>query len=245
MPGRYLSIKKKSGKRMVLRRRPRRYRKAGPRLYRGHGGFNIVRKLPLMTITSASVAGLYTLNDPTGTCITLGTPSAAPGTTGLYDIPFSMKFSLNQLQTFTDITQIADQYYLNNVLVKLVSGFQAATGVGAPTPWVEYIQDKDDAAVPTLAQMRQKMGVKTKFFGPTRTRIQMGVRPRVADEVFSSGITTGYAVGARVQWINCDYPAVEHYGIKGILHNVYSNGTSNQGLLTFDVSFKVSAKDLQ
>lgn len=239
-------------KRRTVRKPARKYRKyaSKPRNYRmnkpagSKGGFYLTRKLPVITLSSSSVAGLATLNDPTGTCLQYTVLGASPGTTGQYDVAFSLKFSLNQLQAFTDITQIADQYKINSVLVKLSSGFQVATGVGAAVPYVEYIQDHDDASVPTLAAIRQKMGVKTKYFGPTRSMIKMGVRPRTADEVYSSGVATAYGLN-RPQWINCDYPAVEHYAIKGIIHNMYLNGTANQGLLSWDISFGVSAKDLQ
>lgn len=211
---------------------------------RQNGGFNLTRKLPVITLCSSAVAGLATLTDPTGTCFQYSVLGASPGTTNQYDVAFSLKFSLNQLLSFTDITQIADQYKLNSVLVRLASGFQVATGTGAAVPYVEYIQDHDDAAVPSLNLMRTKMGVKTKYFGPNRNIIKMGVRPRVSDEIYSTGISTGYSVG-RPQWINCDYPAVEHYAIKGIIHNMVLNGTPNSALLNWDISFNVSAKDLQ
>lgn len=210
-----------------------------------HGGFTLVRKMPLITLSSSGAGvGLAVLNDPTGTCLQYTVLGASPGTTGQYDVAFSLKFSLNQLQSFTDVTQIADAYKINNVLVKLSSGFQVATGVGAAVPYVEYVQDHDDATIPTLAQIRQKMGVKTKYFGPTKQMIKMGVRPKTADEIYNNGVTTAYGVN-RTQWINCDYPATEHYAIKGIIHNMYLNGTANQGLLTFDISASVSARDLQ
>lgn len=233
-------------RRVVRRRRPlRKNRMMRTKNYIvKQGGFVITRKLPLITVTSGAVAGLFTLNDPTSTCLTLGTASASPGTVGLYDVPFSLKFNLTQLQSYTDITSIADQYKINSVLVKLSSTYQASTGVGQGPAWVEYIQDHDDGAVPSISQLRQKMGVKTKYFGPNRNCIKMGVRPRVADEVYNNGVTTGYAV-PRAMYINAEYPAVEHYGIKGILHNMYSNGSSNQGTIFADISFSVSAKDLQ
>lgn len=209
------------------------------------GGFFIHRKLPLITmVSSAAGVGTLTLNDPTGTCVQYSVIGASPGTTNQYDVAFSLKFALNQLQQFTDITQIADQYKIQSVLVKVMSGFQMSTGVGAAPLWIEYAQDHDDAAVPSLALMRAKMATKSKWFGPTRTLVKMGVRPRTADEIFNNGVTTAYGVNGP-QWINSDYPAVEHYAIKGIIHNAYLDGTANKALLTFDISFNVAAKDLQ
>lgn len=228
-----------------MRRNPLWGLKYGKR--NANGGFNIVRKLPLITLTSAGVVGAFTLNDPTTTCVTLGTASASPGapTNTQFDVPFSLKFNLAQLLSYTDITQIADQYKINSVLVRVSSVYQVSTGVGQGPVWIEYIQDHDDAAPPSISQLRTKMGVKNKYFGPTRSTIKMGVRPRIADEVYRSGVLSAYAVGPKNQWINAEYADVEQYGIKGILHNMYSTGTANQGNITFDISFNVSAKDLQ
>lgn len=246
MPGRFYRRRRPVRKVVRKRRqvRPKNYRM---RKYAGaKGGFFLTRKLPLITSFASSTVGAITVNDPTGNCLTMSVTGASPGApAGLYDVAFSMKFSLNQLQNFTDITQISDQYKLHSVKVKLTSGYQVSTtSIGNVVPWVEYIQDHDDATIPNAALMRQKMGVRSKYFGPTKTVINMGVRPRCADEIYSNSIATAYAVD-RPQWINCDYPAVEHYGIKGILHNVLLNGTTNQGLLTWDISTSLSAKDLQ
>jgi len=111
---------------------------------------------------------------------------------------------------------------------------------------LEYIVDQDDAVLPTLALMREKMGVKTKYFTPTRPAISIGLKPRFADQVFNNGITTAYAIAPRAEYINSTYPGVEHYGIKGVLHNVQLAGAGSGGnLFDVDVTIKVVAKDFQ
>lgn len=225
----------------MIRRNPlygQKYKKRA-----SNGFFTVVRKLPVITFQSSAVAGLYNLTDPTGTCLSLGTPTAAPGSSTTYDIPFSLKFSLNQLLSHTDITQIADQYKILSVMVKVSSGYQVATGLATQVPFIEYIQDYDDATVPNINIIRTKMGVRTKYFGPNTNVLFMGVRPKFAQEVFSSGITTGY--GARKGWLDCNNDSVEHYGIKGIFHNVALPAISNNATFTLDISFNVAAKDLQ
>lgn len=244
MPGKFLG-KRKYVRRVRKGRPVRKFRMGRNKNHRLKGSLFLIRKLPLITLTSNTLSGTFTLNDPTATCVTLGTATASPGTVGLYDVPFSMKFSLSQLMSYTDITQIADQYKINSVYVRVNSTYQVSTGVGQGPAWIEYIQDHDDATPPTLSQLRTKMGVKTKYFGPTRSNISMGVRPRIADEVYRSGVLSAYAVGPKNQWINAEYPDVEQYGIKGILHNMYSNGAANQGMISFDIAVSVSAKDLQ
>lgn len=240
--------KKKYAPKSRLVRRKRLARRP-MRRPRRTGGFLIARKTALIqTYSNASVAGTIVKVDPTGTCLSLGTPVAITGTSNCYDIPFSMLFRLDQLMNSGDITSIADKYKINSVKVKVhVNGLSNIylNNAGSTQPWIEYIQDHDDAAVPTLAQIREKMGVKTKFFTGARMAVTMGVRPKVADTIFGSGVSSAYAVG-RSQYINTAYPNAEHYGIKGVLHNVQLSGTANvSSLFDWDVTQYVSVADLQ
>lgn len=235
-------------------RRPRRKyqakRRPMRRRYARKGFVKIARKTALIqTYSNASVAGTIVKVDPTGTCLDLGTPVLITGTSNCYDIPFSMKFRLDQLMNSTDITNLCDQYKINSVKVDLhVNGMSNIylNNAGSTQPWLEYIQDHDDATVPTIAQIREKMGVKTKYFSGNRFKVSMGVRPRVADAIFGSGVTTAYAVNKKSQWINATYPNAEHYGLKGVLHNVQLSGTANvSSLFDWNVTQYVVAADLQ
>lgn len=236
--------KSKLVRRKRLARRPRR----SP--YVRKGGFNIARKTALIqTYGSTSIAGIMTTNDPSGTCLTLGTPTLVTGSLSCYDIPFSMKFRLDQLMNSNDLTNIADQYMIKSVKVSVHANAVSMSFVGnsgAGQPWIEYIQDHDDATVPSIASIREKMAVRTKFFSGARASVTMGVRPRVADAVFGSGVSTAYAVNKKSQWINTAYPNAEHYGIKGVLHNVPLAGTSGVApLFDWDVTQYVAVADLQ
>lgn len=236
----------------ALRRRRAggRRRFARKRRFGGTGYLKLVRKTALIqTYSNSAVAGTVVKVDPTGTCLNLGTPVAITGTTNCYDIPFSMSFRLDQLMNSTDVTNLADQYKIDSVKVKLhVNGISNIylNNAGSTQPWVEYIQDYDDAAVPSLSLMREKMGVKTKYFSGNKFAVTMGVRPRIADAVFNNGITTAYAVNKRSQFLNSTYPSVEHYGLKGVLHNVQLSGNTNvSSLFDWDVTQYITAARLQ
>lgn len=247
-----------------IRRAPRRkysaptsrYARVGGRMRRARVQYNrnrtglisLVRKTSqITTYSTPGAAGLINKNDPTGTCLSLGTPAYITGTDNCYDIPFSMVFRLDQLMNSTDITNLADQYKIVSAIVKLHANWNlAGSSQTNAIPFVEYIQDHDDGAVPAISLIREKMGVKTKYFGTSRPFILMGVRPRFADTIFNNGLTSAYGVGSRKEWLNSQYPAVEHYAIKGVLHNVYLPGSGTGGtLFNWDVSLKVVAKDFQ
>ncbi|AXQ65921.1 MAG: capsid jelly roll protein [Cressdnaviricota sp.] len=236
---------------------PRRWRKARRaaarmRLRRGRAGGSgslmVVRKTALINLANApGIAGLWNLNDPTGTCVQLGAPVFIPGTSNCYDTPFSLKFQLNQLMNSTDIVNISDRYRILKAKVRIHANFnQTGTVNVGTTPWIEHYVDHDDATVPAISQVRERMGVKTKYFSGSKPAITMLCRPRFADTIYRSGVASAYGVGNRREYINTAYADVEHYGIKGILHNVPLTGAGSGGsLFDVDVQLYVIAKDLQ
>lgn len=235
------------------RRLVRRKRLARPmrrRVYRGprQGFLSIVRKLSqIQTYATGGTAGGIGKVDPTGTCLNLGTPVYINGTDNCWDVPFSMVFRLDQLMNATDITSISDQFKILSAFVKVHANYNlTGAGLANAVPFIDYIQDHDDAIVPSLALMREKMGVKTKYFSTSKPYILMGVRPRCADTVFQNGTSaTGYSIPKSL-WINTTYSGTEHYGIKGVIRNIYLPAGSSVGsLLNWDVSLKVLAKDFQ
>lgn len=227
--------------------RKKNYRKR--KMYRrragfGNGGFTIVRKLPMVYVKSTSaIGGIPNVTDPTGSLITLGVPQATP-IPGLWDVPFVMKFQLNQLQQYTDLTQIADMYKITKAHVRITSAFQASFQAGAMPPAIEYDYDYDDATVPTVNSFRERMGQKVKQFGPTRTSVSMSLTPRPNFSL--AGTTPAFSVPRRSPWINSaaasDCP---HFGVKGIIRNYLLNGNTDQDLLNIDVALRVAVKDLQ
>lgn len=217
-----------------------------------HGALAIQRKLPLINISQGAALGTITTSDPTGSLLTLGTPSLVAGTTNCYNVPFVMKFRLSQILNYTDITNLCDRYKITAALLKLHNNFQNVNTNNnlLLQPYVEYIQDYDDATVPpTVNVFREKMGIKTKYFTASKPSIGMGVKPRYRMDVGNDwgGGTALALIGNRKQWLNTTYPEVDHYGIKGILHNVFlpGGGLTNGSVFDLECSLKVVAKDFQ
>lgn len=242
-PGRKYHLKKrKAGRGRKVRR--------GLRM-NSHGHFRLKRKMPEIHIYSGGGAtGVAAVSDPTGTCVTLGTAVNVPGTSSLYNIPFTMVFRLDQLPSYSEITTLADRYKINSVSAKIRcsqnSQALSQTTPNPALPWLEWIADHDDGAVQTAAQFRERMGVKTRYFGADARPVTMYCKPRNADVVFNNGITTAYQVPTHNQWLNSSYVGIEHYAIKGILHEVSLPTTIYSGsMFSIDVTFDVSAADIQ
>lgn len=209
------------------------------------GHLSLSRKLPEIYVRNTAVVGVPQSNDPTLSCLSLGTP-IADAVGGTYSIPFAMKFRLDQLINYTDITNIADQYKLKYVKVGLT--YQSSTStVSSNTimPNLQWIADNDDATPPaSINDLREKMGVRMKTFGFNKM-CSISLRPLLQDTVGGAGGVVQNSQ-PRSGFINTSFPNTEHFGLKGILSNVVL--AASPAVLTsfkIDVTAYVSAKDFQ
>lgn len=246
-------MKKRGGMRQRLRTQAmRRYGGSALRSIKklsssNQGYLNVNRRLPLISTSTANQSqGALTLsNDPTGTCVQIGTPVAVPnGLATVYDVPFSMTFQLNQLAGVSDFTNLFDQYKLNAVKVFLRSYANSDGALGFPIPWIEHWNDHDSNVVPSIAQSREIMGVKHKYFSSSKNVITMYVKPKPTVEV--GGTSTTGLIPRGSSWIDCADTGVAHYSIKGIIHNYALPAVAaGNNRLEFDVVMNCSFKDVQ
>jgi len=237
---------------MYRRRRPamkkRRYGKkknAIRRLNSGNAGYlNISRKLDVMGLRTGDNSGTVTVTDPTSTCLSVGIPTPSPGAiVGTYDVPFSLKFRLDQLVNYTELTNLFDSYKINGVKVFVQNFYNTSSVTSIGLPWIEHFVDHDNSIPETVFQVRQRMGVKTKYFSANKQCIAMYCKPRLQQAVFNnvaSGITFGVTPRGS-QWVDCAQPTIEHYSVKGIVHNMWL-GNAGLNNFQFDVNVNVSLK---
>lgn len=205
------------------------------------GGFLIRRRVPAFGIQGNNAVANAIAS--TNTMLTLGaTSAAASGGSNLYDIPFSMEFRLFNLDTYTDVTGIADRYKILKAVVRLQTCNAIANG--QLIPWVEYIEDHDDAGVPSISGLTQKMGVKTAGFNQ-RGQLSITCRPRPAVPMYDGVANLSYLVPSTAPYINTAYPSIPHYAIKGVLRSVYLPGNVYASQFAVDVEMTVSCRDLQ
>lgn len=210
------------------------------------GYLNVNRRLDICsTATSNQAAGGITLSDPTGTCITIGTP--VPVNNGLptvFDVPFTMKFQLNQLAGVTDFTALFDQYKINAVKVFVRSYANSDGTLSFPMPWIEHWNDHDSSLLPTVAGSREIMGVKHKYFSSSKNVATMYVKPKPSVEVGGSSVTGLIPYGA--SWLDCADSQIPHFAIKGIIHNYALPAVAaGNNRLEFDIVVNASFKDVQ
>lgn len=241
------------GRRYRKRRAPKRkaYRKrrggAVKRLNTSNQGYmNINRKIDALAILTGGQVGTVTTVDPTGTCLTLGVPTATPGAlTGTYDVPFSLKFRLDQLSGNSELTALFDSYKINGVKVKMAQFYNTSSVTSVGLPWLEHFNDHDNSIPEVVAQVRQRMGVKSKYYSATKQVVSMYCKPKPSQALYSN-ISQGIVPGASYKvnpWLDCSFPTIEHYSIKGIIHNMWL-GNTGANRFDIDVEMNVSLKGL-
>ena len=239
--------KRKVGRpRRVAVVRPRR----GPRVL-GSGGFTIRRKVPDIWLANSNTLGVPVQGGGGGaSALVVGTPVVNPIFGGVYSLPFTFTFTLDNLVGYTDITNICDKYKITNVVIKAMYNATAVQGSNVSAqypsfmPAIKFITDHDDANAPTVSELNQKMGLKSKTLANGRM-VKMRVSPRAAVALYQP-TTTPYAVPSKALYVNSSYPLVPHYGIKGYLENfVLQSNTLATSCITFELEYTVHCKDLQ
>lgn len=210
------------------------------------GYFNINRRLPFISAQATNILGNVSVIDPTNTCLAVGIPTpVSGGLSGLYDIPFSMAFRLDQLVSYPELTSLFDNYRINSVRVDLKAFYNSSSVTSIGLPWVEFYTDHDDATPPSATVIREIMGTKSRYFSGDKIMTSIYCKPRPNTMVTdAAGTATPAAIMTR-QWLDCADPDVPHYGIKGVLHNVYLGGTAGQNQFQFDVKVNASFKGVQ
>lgn len=240
------------GRRYRKRRAPKRraYRKRGGAVKRlnttNRGYINLNRKIDSLAILTGNQVNTVQSIDPTGTCLTLGVPTATPGAlAGTYDVPFVLKFRLDQLSGVTELTNLFDSYKINGVKVKMAQFYNTSSATSVGLPWLEHFTDHDNSLVEPVAQVRQRMGVKSKYYSATKQVVSMYVKPKPSQALYSN-VTQGIVPGGSYKinpWLDCAFPTIEHYSIKGIIHNMWL-GNAGTNRFDIDVEMNVSLKGL-
>jgi len=236
-------------------RKGKRSRKSRvPRPLGLNGGFTISRRVPTYYLTNSVTFGVPTLSGGQGTTMmTTGGVVQHPIFGNNYSFPFAMRFTLDQLAEYTDLTGISDRYKIIGVKVKFQYNTDSVTGLATLgqnqpniVPSVCWVPDYDDDTPLTIAQLNAKTGLRRKPLNNGSFH-QIKIVPRIAQSAYNGSIVTAaYIVPGTRQFINSSYPSVPHYGLKGYIDNFYLNTIANGcSCITMDVEFTVQVKDLQ
>lgn len=214
------------------------------------GYFIIKRRIPMFNVYSTGSTTLPNIITNNPNVLKIGSVVAsANNLTGWWDVPFAFEFHLQDLQDSSDLTSICDRYKILKADIIIQNSMNFATTPTIPT-FVQYVHDWDDSSAPTINFLNTKMGLKNKGFN-SLGQCKLRTYPKVAQAVFNNGIPGSVVstaqVASKAVYLDSAYPEIPHFGLKGVLRNVYGAGSATQGVgsCTFDVVLTVACKDLQ
>jgi len=167
-------------------------------------------------------------------------------------------FRLADVVSYTEFTQLYDQYKILGVKVRMIP-FQtvAATAAapssaaGQPAFLIHSVVDYDDADLPVASNtgvdnFRQYPNYKVKnVFSRMGGAISRFLRPKLRGLVYKSGEasapTTGYQ-SLKASWLDCDNPDPPHYGLKYIIECI-SGGSVATMMFKMDCTWYLQFKN--
>lgn len=144
-------------------------------------------------------------------------------------------FRLADLPNSSDFTNLFDQYRIDKVTIRFMpraNSSEAGTNQGMVKLFITL--DRDDITTPTsISEMLQNDTCKVS---PSTRIVSRTLKPKFAQEVFQSAVSTGY--GARSGWLDCSNNLVQHYGVKWGLQQLPSGSQTYDVHIKYHLSFK-------
>lgn len=130
----------------------------------------------------------------------------------------AFEFKLSQISNVSEFTALFDSYTITCVVCRVYYGMTVIEGNSSAQQlgYFHYYKDFNDAISPSSIQdMRE---VSTYRCVPAN-RLQgkkIVIRPRVAEMVYRTSVTTGYAMGRKNIFIDCNATGIEcpFFGLK-------------------------------
>lgn len=194
-----------------------------------------------MYITNTAFGAFAVDGTNVNNMLQIGTPFAQPWG---HDLPISLQFTHANIINGAELTALFDVYRIRKVEVYVTNQHNNSSQTNlSGMPSLMWWPDPDNAAVETVPEIRERMGIHRKpFTSDKRTRKMWMSSPRKMGAVFD--VATG-ALNVSVPvrgWTDCDDVNIAHYGIKGMLENCYTAGTANVFGVRFDVKFTIDYK---
>lgn len=122
----------------------------------------------------------------------------------------SRVFTLNDVPGAGEFTALYDQFQIKAVKVQLIPRYTDVANNATQGNMWSCIDQDDATPPPNIDTVLQYPNVKRTRMNQVHTRF---LKPCVATEVFSSGITSTYSPKKNV-WVDIAAPGTEHYAVK-------------------------------
>lgn len=154
-----------------------------------------------------------------------------------------IEFKLNQLPNYTEYTTMFDAYRINKVVLEFKPNF-IETNVNSSFATTGYIPDigvvidydSQSAAPTSMNELRQYSNFREY---KANKPFKVVLVPRTAGMVYNGAASTAYSQSRPRLWLDCEYPAVPHYGV-----NYYAApcGANNLWNIVVTATFYIACK---
>lgn len=160
----------------------------------------------------------------------------------------TMTFALSQLPSYTEFTNLFDQYKINCVVLKMrflnqiPDRVDSSTGVGRAN--FHYCIDYNDSVgYTTVSQFAQVSNYRVHALNGERDW-SIKIFPKCQKQIYVGLASTGY--GPTKSWINTADAAVPHYGLKYLIESgVAGVGENTIGILQIQAKYYISCKNVK
>jgi len=149
---------------------------------------------------------------------------AVTTTTTSVSEPLTYSWSLTDVLSYAEFTAMFDQYKIVAVDFKIqmisspdASNLPNSTSSTNSVNWFPklwYIRDYDGGGSDTLAQIKERVGVKFFVMRPNKA-YNIRISPKVLFQTYKTLTSTGYS--PKKGWIDCADNNVPHYGLNAVI----------------------------
>lgn len=152
-------------------------------------------------------------------------------------VPSGRSFRLDQVTNFTNLTNLFDQFRIDTVEISFMLRGLPSTVIAYPR--VIVFPDFDDAATPvSSAVINNRPRLSKHTFTPDEPEFRIALKPRLAQAAFN-GSFSAYSQPNTSVYVDCAYPATDHYGLKFAFENFDNTST----MIDYSVKFWLTMRN--
>lgn len=168
---------------------------------------------------------------------------------------FGKAFVLSELPNYTEITQLFDSYKIIGIKFRIIPVNNTTSVDDTTNPangmlggFLHWIVDHDDNDAPTASdvgidELRQNNSYKVHnlFNSYNKNGFVRYIRPKIP--IASTYGALSGTIESKPQWLDCNSPIVDHFGLKGVFEIVNPSANVRYLNMKMEATYYLRAKD--
>lgn len=164
-----------------------------------------------------------------------------------------LAFCIGDLPNYTEFSNLYDCYRIRGVKLRLIpictQGSMFSNGL-LEGILLHYVTDLDDGASPSasatgITDLQQYSNYKCVINAVGRRSINIYLKPRYAQAVYNTAVSTGYTEGNRSLWLDMTNTQVPHYGVKLLFEHYHTSTDNATYLWKLEATYYFQCKDVR